>query len=135
IDRGLLRACHELSEGGLAVALAEMAFAGGCGARIQLFNVPHSDMAGLARQDWNAALLFSESPSRFLAEVAPSARDALERVFQDANVSIACIGEVSPSDRLEIAWAFRDEDPAPAGLLVDLPLAELKEAWQKPLRW
>ena len=32
INRGLLRSCHDLSEGGLAVALAEMAFAGGLGA-------------------------------------------------------------------------------------------------------
>ena len=32
IDAGLVRACHDLSEGGLAVALAEMAFAGGFGA-------------------------------------------------------------------------------------------------------
>ena len=33
IQRGLVRACHDLSEGGLAVAAAEMAFAGGLGAQ------------------------------------------------------------------------------------------------------
>ena len=36
IQRGLVRACHDLSEGGLAVAAAEMAFAGGLGARIDV---------------------------------------------------------------------------------------------------
>ena len=36
IDEGLVRACHDLSEGGLAVAIAEMAFAGGLGAAIEL---------------------------------------------------------------------------------------------------
>ncbi|HEY5316175.1 MAG TPA: AIR synthase-related protein, partial [Pirellulales bacterium] len=42
IDAGLVRACHDLSEGGLAVAAAEMAFAGGLGARIFLGQVPHA---------------------------------------------------------------------------------------------
>ncbi len=40
--RGLVRACHDLSEGGLAVAAAEMAFAGGLGAKISLADVPLS---------------------------------------------------------------------------------------------
>ena len=41
IYTGLVRACHDLSEGGLAVAAAEMAFAGGLGARISLADVPY----------------------------------------------------------------------------------------------
>ncbi len=40
ISNGLVRACHDLSEGGLAVAAAEMAFAGGLGARLSLENLP-----------------------------------------------------------------------------------------------
>ena len=36
IDAGLVRACHDLSEGGLATAMAEMAFAGGLGATVDL---------------------------------------------------------------------------------------------------
>src|SRR5690606_22523276 len=40
IQQGLVRACHDLSEGGLAVAVAEMAFAGGCGATVRLADVP-----------------------------------------------------------------------------------------------
>ena len=62
IDAGLVRACHDLSEGGLAVAAAEMAFAGGFGARILLGQVPHvvEPPDGPA----NAVLLFSESNTR-----------------------------------------------------------------------
>src|SRR5262249_4375121 len=41
IRAGLIRSCHDLSEGGLAVALAEMALAGGLGARVALAGVPH----------------------------------------------------------------------------------------------
>jgi phosphoribosylformylglycinamidine synthase II len=135
IGQDLIRACHDLSEGGLAVAIAEMAFAGGSGAILRLADVPHSDMAGLSSQDRNAALLFSESASRFVAEVPPSAHEALERVFRDAHVPFARIGEVTASDRLQVTWASRDDDLDPAGYTIDLPLAELKEAWQKPLRW
>ncbi len=40
IDAGLVRACHDLSEGGLAAAAAEMAFAGGLGAKISLHSLP-----------------------------------------------------------------------------------------------
>ena len=67
IRGGLVRACHDLSEGGLAVAAAEMAFAGGLGARLQLDAMPASGELGDARR-----CLFSESNTRFLCEVAPT---------------------------------------------------------------
>ena len=42
IHAGFVRACHDLSEGGLAIAAAEMAFAGGLGAKISLTEVPRA---------------------------------------------------------------------------------------------
>ena len=66
IKRGLLRSCHDLSEGGLAVALAEMAFAGGFGAAVTLTDVPRDADAAS-----DFVLLFSESPTRFVVEVRP----------------------------------------------------------------
>ena len=66
IKRGLLRSCHDLSEGGLAVALAEMAFAGGLGAQVSLAEVPRD-----ADASSDLVLLFSESPTRFVVEVRP----------------------------------------------------------------
>ena len=135
IDAGLVRACHDPSEGGLAVALAEMAFAGNCGVRVRLADVPHERAAELSRDQWNTVLLFSESASRFLVEVPPAARADFERTCRQGGVPCGEIGQVTTSDRLEIAWALRDEDPAPAGLLIDLPLDQLKEAWQRPLQW
>ncbi len=62
---GAVRACHDCSEGGIGVALAEMAFAGRLGAEIALTRVP-THPANL-RDD---VVLFSESNSRFLAEVS-----------------------------------------------------------------
>ena len=45
IARGLVRSCHDLSEGGLATALAEMALAGDLGARVSLRDVPRDNDA------------------------------------------------------------------------------------------
>ncbi len=71
---GLVRSCHDLSEGGLAVALAEMAFAGNIGA----------DIVTLADADLADSLaLFSESPTRFVLEVEPGKLDALTQLFVD----------------------------------------------------
>jgi len=120
IGAGLVRACHDLSEGGLAAAAAEMAFAGGLGARLELDNVPHADGSG-----HTAVLLFSESNTRFLVEVELHNRAAFEAALAD--VPRARIGEVVDSGRLEI---LSDSRP-----LVQSDLAALKEAWQRPLRW
>jgi phosphoribosylformylglycinamidine (FGAM) synthase-like enzyme len=120
IDAGLVRACHDLSEGGLAVAAAEMAFAGGRGARISLENVPRDqDATG------TVVLLFSESNTRFLVEVPPDESEAFETALAD--VPHARIGEVVDGNALEI---LDGSDP-----VVKSDLASLKEAWQKPLRW
>ena len=64
IDSGLIKSCHDISEGGLAVAAAEMAFAGGYGLELDLAKVPSKE---LTRSDF---VLFSESNSRFLIEVS-----------------------------------------------------------------
>src|SRR5439155_24695667 len=75
IQRGLVRACHDLSEGGLAVAVAEMAFAGGVGADVTLEkDLPFAD----------EVLLFSESATRFLVEVTPANATAFQECFADA---------------------------------------------------
>src|SRR5262249_6195181 len=74
IRKGLVRACHDPSEGGLAVALAEMAFAGGVGADI-------TDLKSIGEGLMDAARLFSESPTRFVMEVRPDDGKALKEVF------------------------------------------------------
>ena len=73
IRRGLVRSCHDLSAGGLAVALAEMALAGGLGAEGVARSMPRDEDAA---DDF--VLLFSESPTRFLLEVAPRYAGELE---------------------------------------------------------
>lgn len=66
---GLIASCHDVSEGGLAVAIAEMCIASGLGATIDL--LPHDDVT---------AALFSESAGRLIVEVAESDTDAFAQI-------------------------------------------------------
>jgi phosphoribosylformylglycinamidine (FGAM) synthase-like enzyme len=120
-SQGLVRACHDLSEGGLGVSLAEMAFAGRLGASVSLGTIPIG--ADINRED---TLLFAESNSRFLVEVRPADRDAFEAVLWGNTFSH--IGEVTSEPRVIIKGLKAVE-------VVNLSTADLKEAWQKPLRW
>jgi phosphoribosylformylglycinamidine synthase len=135
MQRGLVRACHDLSEGGLAVAAAEMAFAGNCGATIRLADVPRDASVDPAAEDLDVVLLFSESASRFVIEVPPAQQAALEAVLQNAQVSFRHIGEVTAEPRVQFANGRPSSISRGSAWQIDLPLAELKEAWQKPLRW
>jgi phosphoribosylformylglycinamidine (FGAM) synthase-like enzyme len=114
IDSGLVRACHDLSEGGLAVALAEMAFAGGYGASVDVKAIWETTVA-----------LFSESNTRFVCEVVPENAARFEQTL--SGVPLAKIGSVSTGDRLEIAVGGQ--------VAIDSDLRTLKEAWQAPFRW
>jgi len=87
IDNRLVKACHDISEGGLAVASSEMAFSGNCGLEIKLGAVPRAD--DVCRDDF---LLFSESNSRFLVEVPKERCWQFESIISE--VPHACIGRV-----------------------------------------
>ncbi len=119
--RRLVRACHDLSEGGLGVAVAEMAFAGGLGATIHLEHAPLGEP--IDRDDF---ILFSESNSRFLVEVAPEDKAEFDKVM--GGISLADIGRVTDSGVLEI-HGLKGRP------IVTRSVGELKEAWQRPLRW
>jgi phosphoribosylformylglycinamidine synthase len=119
ISQGLVRSCHDLSEGGLAVALAEMAFAGGLGADV-------TGLKQVAPGELDMVALFSESPTRFIVEVAPDRASAFEQVL-GADIPLVRLGQTVKEERLRIAGSNGE-------WLVWTTLAELKEAWQKPLR-
>jgi phosphoribosylformylglycinamidine (FGAM) synthase-like enzyme len=120
-EKCLVRACHDCSEGGIGVAVAEMAFAGGRGATVSLKSVPLGE--SIDRDDF---ILFSESNSRFLVEIAPEHKDAFEEIM--AGTAIAGIGQVNDSGILEIYGSAGQK-------LVAASIDDLKESWQRPLRW
>lgn len=116
IDSRCIRSCHDLSEGGLAVAAAEMAFSGGLGMELHLRRVPAAKRA--LRDDY---ILFSESNSRFLVEVPMERRGDFERLTR--GIPCAAIGRVKRGSRLSIHGLQGD-------LVVDAGLAELRDAWK-----
>jgi phosphoribosylformylglycinamidine synthase II len=120
-EKGFVKACHDLSEGGIGAAAAEMAFAGGLGMTLNLAKVPLGEE--IARND---SILFSESNSRFLVEVAPNDKGKFEKVMKGAE--LATVGEVIKDNRLEIYGVNGKK-------IVSAAIAELKAAWQKPLGW
>jgi phosphoribosylformylglycinamidine synthase II len=120
-EKGLVRACHDLSDGGIGVAAAEMAFAGGLGMVIHLGQVPLGEP--INRDDY---VLFSESNTRFLVEIAPGDRQQFEAMM--AGVDFAAIGEVTSKERLDV-YGLSEE------IVLSALIAELKEAWQRPLSW
>ncbi|MDL2317117.1 hypothetical protein LJC59_08610, partial [Desulfovibrio sp. OttesenSCG-928-A18] len=131
IQSGYLSACHDLSDGGLGVALAEMAIGGRLGARVDLELVPargfESEDASPAAADAAAGLLYSESASRLLVTVPPAHIRDFEALFSPASgcclgFDAALIGKVTDSDRLMVA--------AGEAVIMDLAVEELAAAFK-----
>ena len=133
ISAGLVLSCHDLSEGGLAVAAAEMAFSGDIVVEMSLAKVvrdlvrnEESEEAPQGPGATDLTLLFSESNSRYLIEARPDDVPRLMQCFAD--VPAAVFGETLEYHILRVT-----------GLEGNTVLAEsledLKEAWQAPLRF
>jgi phosphoribosylformylglycinamidine synthase II len=117
MDSGLVRACHDCSEGGLAVALSEMAFTGDLGLDVDIGKVLVSEEM---RDD---VLLYSESNGRLLVEVPCEKTSLFEKIMK--NTPISCIGAVKKESTLTIT---KDGE-----LLIDNQLSTLIKAWKTPL--
>ncbi len=117
MDAGLVRACHDCSEGGLAVAVAEMAFTGDLGVDMDLAKVPVSENL---RDD---ILLFSESNGRLLVEVPADKTEEFEKAMDGSAVS--CIGAIKSEPRMTVT---KDGKP-----VFEEELGALIEAWKTPL--
>jgi phosphoribosylformylglycinamidine synthase len=107
INEGLILSLHDLSEGGFAVAISEMCFGGGLGARLE--------------GDFDEISLFSESNSRFIAEIDLNNVKKFESLF--AGQKIQKIGYVTNEKQIQF------------GNLFSANIDDLKSAWQSPLDW
>ena len=121
IAAGHVKACHDLSEGGLGVAAAEMAFAGHLGATIRLGDVPTGEP--ISRDD---IILFSESNSRFLVEVPAERAADFVRLFD--GLPCGSVGSVEPGKALRVIGLD-------GTVTLDCGIEELKTAWKRPLDW
>ncbi len=118
IDSGIVKACHDLSEGGLATAAAEMAFSGGYGMELDLRKVPQK---GLSRDDF---VMFSESNSRFLVEVSERDKKAFETLTKGK--ACAAIGKVTKTPQLCIRGLN-------GKVVVNATLDSLRKSWKQTL--
>jgi phosphoribosylformylglycinamidine synthase len=112
---GLVAACHDVSDGGLATAVAEMAIGGATGARLDLAAVPAAGDA----MGHDLALAFGETPGRFVCAVRPEHADAFARAL--AGVPFAWVGEVTAEPSLAISTT--------AGAVERVLLERLARAW------
>jgi phosphoribosylformylglycinamidine synthase len=99
IGAGLLASCHDLAEGGLAVALAESCILGGRGARLT------ERLFALGAPVVRAGLLFGESQSRFLASAAAADVAAVRAIAQGHDVDVRELGTTG-GDRVSVAGVF-----------------------------
>ena len=111
---GLIQSCHDLSEGGLAVALAEMCIGGRLGAKVDIGQVQGNDLPH------SYVPLFSESNGRLLLEVAPGDVNAFEETL--AGLPNVHLGTVTRSDKLVCQMNQRR--------LFSLPMNEIVTAWK-----
>jgi phosphoribosylformylglycinamidine synthase subunit PurL len=108
---GVLSSAHDLSDGGLAQALAESCLSNGVGARVALDEVAGGDAF---------VALFSESAGRVLVTVAPDDEERLFELAADHGVAITSLGQTR-GDLLSVTGLF------------DVPLDELHTAWTSTL--
>jgi phosphoribosylformylglycinamidine synthase subunit PurL len=118
VKAGLVEAAHDISKGGLAVSLAEMAIQGQKGFTVNLDHVPNKTN----RID---QLLFSESKPRFILESQPRSTSRTLRRLRAARVRAAKIGRVTGS-RIEFEYK---SDP-----LITIPLNVAADSWSETLR-
>ncbi|MDY6915621.1 MAG: AIR synthase-related protein [Candidatus Cloacimonadota bacterium] len=112
-EKNLLESAHDISDGGLAVALVESAFTNGVGIAISLPD--YSELSYTAQ-------LFSESHSRFVVSVKPENREKFEQLFQ---TNCHYLGKVTSNEQVKITGKKK--------ILIDLPICKLKKTWDEGL--
>ncbi len=120
ISEGLVRACHDCSDGGLAVALAEMCFAGDVGAQVECQSIEQSGCVT------DAELLFSESPGRILVEAEPQTAKRMETLF--SRLPFRRIGTVAKGDTIQFKGLR-------SATVASLSRIDAKIAWKSTLQF
>ncbi len=120
-DAKVVVSCHDCSEGGIGIAIAEMCFAGGKGAQIDLQKIKLGEK--IKRNDF---VLFSESNSRFIVEVEYSKKKEFEKAMK--GTAFSQIGTVRNATKLEISGLD-------GAKILEEDIENLKKAWKSTLWW
>jgi phosphoribosylformylglycinamidine (FGAM) synthase-like enzyme len=119
VREGLVQSIRGCYKGGLGIALAQSAFAGGLGLDVDLRNVP---VQGVADDD---TLLYSESAGRFVVTVSPQNRERFEQLLPCA--AFETIGVVSDNDEFRVTGMK-------GAVIISERIGTLKDAWQSTFR-
>lgn len=119
LEKGLVSACHDLSDGGLGVALAEMAIAGRLGASVDLSQAPGAQELTLTE------LLYSESASRLLVTTPAGKAKEFEALFADQE--LGCLGVVTKNGALTLLSGGE--------IVLREKVEDLVDAFKGTLRW
>ncbi|MDD5195214.1 MAG: AIR synthase-related protein, partial [Candidatus Omnitrophica bacterium] len=114
VRRQLISSCHDISEGGIAVSVAEMCIGSQLGAQVFLKEAPQE------KNMQNFEVLFSESPSRFIVEVEKKNKEKFERLMQ--NSPFGLIGCVCADKKLTV-YGIQGQE------IINSEVTELKQAW------
>jgi len=121
IEQKLLLSCHDISDGGIAVTLAEMSFGGNGQNRIGLA----VDLDKVLDDLENWRKLFSETGG-FVMEIRNTDKDRLTQIFTDHGLEVYKIGKTSKESKFKI----KNKDKK----LIDLEIDKVSEVWLEGLR-
>jgi phosphoribosylformylglycinamidine synthase subunit PurL len=124
IEKGLVRAAHDPAEGGVLVALAEMAIGGQVGASLDVDQVTHHHDEKEDAPLRTDRLLFSESPTRWVLQAAKGQEEALIQHFQAAGVPVTRLGRPG-GDALVVSEGGKQ--------LLKIPVQRLTDTWKHAL--
>ncbi|QUH24847.1 phosphoribosylformylglycinamidine synthase subunit PurL [Serpentinicella alkaliphila] len=110
IEKGFIKSAHDLSEGGLAVALAESAINSGLGTKIAINSNLRNDVE-----------LYSESQSRFLVTLEDSSLELLKKALESENIPYSILGKVEGT---ELQIDINNNS------VVKLPINQMEEVWR-----
>ena len=110
IDDGIVFSCHDIADGGVVSAIAEMTFGNGIGCDVNI----RSDLP-------NDKILFSETGG-FILEVSMGNMHFVQRLFSDRSIPVYDIGVTTPQQFLKM------------NELIMLPISKARDAWKNGLR-
>ncbi len=119
IENETVNSVHTPTLGGLGIAFAKTAFAGGMGLNIDLNKCPADNI------ERNDVLLFSESNSRFIVTVPAEKKEEFEKIVN--GISFANVGVVTQSKQLKVTGIDGSQ-------IIDIDINDLKNKWQNTLR-
>lgn len=118
IKEGLVNSCHGIYKGGLAVALAQISFAGDYGLEIDLDKAPTENSEEIDK------ILYSESASRFLVTIFPENKKSFEEITRGSVYQE--IGRVRDDEEFIISSKGKP--------IIKENIYKLKESWQKTFK-